>query len=144
MKTALFTALFLICLWPAMAQRRVVQTDDAPTPKGPYSQGIVVGGTLYVAGQVGMKPGNRLLLPGGIVDQTRQALTNIQAIVEAAGFAMKDVSKVTVYMTDLGGFEQMNRVFADFFGEEPPVRETVQVAALPGGAAIEISIIAAH
>ena len=106
----------------------------------PFSNGILVGNTLYVAGQAGFENGK--LAAGGIGPQTQAALGSIKKIVEQAGFQMADVVSVTVYMADLSEFAEMNKVYKTFFPEPRPARATVQVAALVGNARIEISAIA--
>jgi 2-iminobutanoate/2-iminopropanoate deaminase len=106
----------------------------------PFSNGILVGGTLYVAGQEGLQNGK--LVEGGIGPQTQAALENIKKIVEGAGLKMADVVSVTVYMADLSEFGDMNKVYKTFFPEPRPARATVQVAALVSNARIEISAIA--
>ena len=106
----------------------------------PFSNGILVGDTLYVAGQEGLQNGK--LVEGGIGPQTQAALENIKKIVEGAGLKMADVVSVTVYMADLSEFGDMNKVYKTFFPEPRPARATVQVAALVGNARIEISAIA--
>jgi 2-iminobutanoate/2-iminopropanoate deaminase len=122
--------------------RSVVHTDSAPKAIGPYSQAIRIGGLVYTAGQTPIDPMAGKLVEGGIAEQTRQALTNIKAIVEAAGTSMERVVKTTVFMTDLGQFSAMNAVYAEFFSTTPPARSTVQVAALPLGAMVEIEAVA--
>jgi 2-iminobutanoate/2-iminopropanoate deaminase len=106
----------------------------------PFSNGIVLGNTLYVAGQEGLE--NSKLVEGGITAQTTAALTNIKMIVEAAGFQMTDIVSVTVYMADLSEFGDMNKVYKTFLPEPRPARATVQVAALISNARVEISAIA--
>ena len=108
---------------------------------GPYSQGLVANGTVYLAGQLGLDPVTGQL-PDGIQAQTRQALSNIQAVLAEAGCTMDDVVSTCVYMTDLGEFGAMNAVYAEFFVRNPPARTTVGVAALPKGGIVEIACIA--
>ena len=122
--------------------RRIVHTESAPKAIGPYSQAIRAGQTLYAAGQVPLDPQTMEVVGGGIEAQTRQALTNLAAVLEAAGGSLANVVKTTVFMLDLGEFAQMNAVYAEFFPEKPPARSTVQVAGLPRGARVEIDCIA--
>jgi 2-iminobutanoate/2-iminopropanoate deaminase len=122
--------------------RRVITTEQAPRAIGPYSQGIQVGNIVFTAGQTGVDPATGQLVAGGIVEQTRQALRNVQAILEAAGCSMADVVKTTVFLTDMNDFKTMNSVYAEFFPAAPPARSTVQVSALPLGARIEIEAVA--
>lgn len=118
-------------------QRRVV-----PGPKEfPYSEGIVVGKTLYIAGQQGIDESEKLK-PGGIGPETRAALENLAKVVKAAGFELKDVVAVTVYLADMKEFSEMNKVYRSFMTDPKPTRTTVQVAALYDSARIEISAIA--
>jgi 2-iminobutanoate/2-iminopropanoate deaminase len=125
--------------------KRVIRTDEAPAPVAgaPYSQAIGASGgeVVWVSGQVPLTPAGELAaddVPG----QTRQCLANVAAVLAAAGSGMHDVVKTTVYMTDLGAFGQMNEVYAQAFGDAPPARATVGVAALPAGASVEIEAIA--
>ena len=125
--------------------RRVIRTDEAPAPVAgaPYSQAIAASGgeVLWVSGQVPLDASGSLAaddVPG----QTRQCLANVAAVVAAAGGSMADVVKTTVYMTDLAMFGEMNAVYAQAFGEMPPARATIGVAALPAGAQVEIEAIA--
>lgn len=121
---------------------RVVRTDQAPAPVGPYSQALVANGTVYLAGQLGLDPGTGQL-PNGVQAQTRQALNNIQAVLAEAGCTMDDVVSTCVYMTDLDEFSTMNAVYGEFFTKNPPARTTVGVAALPKGGVVEIACVAA-
>ncbi len=124
------------------AERQVVHTDRAPAAVGPYSQAIRVDHTVFTAGQVGIDPQTGQLVEGGIAAQTRQALQNLAAVLEAAGTSLANVVKTTVFLADMGDFAEMNRVYAEFFAEAPPARSTVQVAGLPLGALVEIEAIA--
>ena len=122
--------------------RSVIHTEHAPKAIGPYSQAIRSGGFVYTAGQVGFNPASGQIVEGGIEAQTRQALHNIKAILEAAGTSLDRVVKTTVFMADLSQFSAMNAVYAEFFPSNPPARSTFQVAALPRNALIEIEAIA--
>lgn len=122
--------------------RNVIHTDHAPKAIGPYSQAIRVGDFVYTAGQVPIVPATGDLIPGDIEAQTRQALNNVKAVLEAAGSGLDKVVKTTVFMTNLGDFARMNAVYAEFFPSNPPARSTVQVAALPKGAMVEIECVA--
>lgn len=121
--------------------REIILTKNAPAPIGPYSQAIKVGNTLYVAGQVGFTPEGKLDT-SSIGNECKQALNNVKAIVEAAGMNMQQVVKATLYVTDLKNFSRINEIYATYLPQNPPARETVQVAALPKGAHFEISVIA--
>jgi 2-iminobutanoate/2-iminopropanoate deaminase len=122
-------------------ERLVILTDKAPKPIGPYSQAIKVGNTLYVAGQVGFTTEGKLDT-SSVENECRQAINNVKAIVEAAGMNMQQVVKATLYVKDLKNFSKINEVYGTYFPQNPPARETVQIAALPKGANFEISVIA--
>ena len=122
--------------------RNVIHTESAPKAIGPYSQAIRIGDFVYTAGQVSIVPATGDLIAGDIEAQTRQALNNLKAVLEAAGSGLDKVVKTTVFMTDLGDFTRMNGVYAEFFPSQPPARSTVQVAALPKGAMVEIECVA--
>ncbi|MGQ9921073.1 MAG: RidA family protein [Desulfobacca sp.] len=121
--------------------RAVISSPKAPAAVGPYSQGVRVGQMLFLSGQIPLNAAGELQ-QGDIVVQTIQVLENIKALLAAAGMCLADVVKTTVFLTDLGDFAEMNRVYAEYFPHNPPARATVQVAALPKGAAIEIEAIA--
>ena len=125
-------------------KRDVVSTDKAPKAIGPYSQGIKAGDFVFTAGQAGMDPAIGKIVEGGIGEQTRQTLKNIQAILEAAGTSLDRVVKTTVFLQDMADFQAMNAVYAEFFppDKNPPARTTVQAAKLPLGALVEIDAIA--
>lgn len=125
-----------------MTTLEVIHTDNAPKAIGPYSQAIRVGSFIHTAGQVALDPATGQLVEGGIEAQTRQALQNLAHVLEAAGSSLRHVVKTTVFMKDLGEFAQMNTVYGEMFGEHRPARSTVQVAALPRGAAVEIECMA--
>ena len=122
--------------------RHVIATQSAPAAVGPYSQAIRSGELIYTAGQLGMDPEAGKLVEGGVQAQTRQALTNIQAVLEAAGASLSNVVKTTVFLQDMGDFQAMNAVYAEFFPSAPPARSAVQVAALPLGGLVEIEAVA--
>lgn len=122
-------------------ERIVILTDKAPKPIGPYSQAIKVGNTLYVAGQVGFTVEGKLDT-SSVENECKQAINNVKAIVEAAGMNMQQVVKATLYVKDLKNFSKINEIYATYFPQNPPARETVQIAALPKGANFEISVIA--
>jgi 2-iminobutanoate/2-iminopropanoate deaminase len=124
-------------------KKKVLTSARAALPIGPYSQGIQFGNLIFVAGEKGIDPRTGRIVPGGIEAETRQTLENIQAILAEAGAALDDAVSSTVHMTDLSEFSAMNRVYAEYFRKDPPGRTTVQVSALPAGAHIEITVIAA-
>ncbi|MGH7672248.1 MAG: RidA family protein [Gemmatimonadales bacterium] len=122
--------------------RGPVSTPGAPAVIGPYSQAMRAGDTLYLAGQVGVDPATGKLVEGGIEAETRRALENLKAVLAAAGYRLSEVVQAQVFLTDLRVFEAMNRVYAEYFPKDPPARATVQVAALPRGARVEIALVA--
>jgi 2-iminobutanoate/2-iminopropanoate deaminase len=123
-------------------RKKVIEAPQAPSAIGPYSVAIRMGDFVFASGTLGMKPLTGELAPGGIEAETRQALTNLSHVLVAAGSSLDWVVKTTVFMRDLGEFGAMNAVYAEFFSEGPPARSTVQVAALPKNAAVEIEAIA--
>jgi 2-iminobutanoate/2-iminopropanoate deaminase len=123
-------------------EKKTIATDKAPKALGPYSVAVSTGHLVFTAGQLGLDPATNKLAEGGIQAQTRQALTNIKAVLEAAGTGLDKVIKTTVFLQDMGEFQAMNAVYAQFFPEEPPARSTVEVAALPLGARVEIEAVA--
>jgi 2-iminobutanoate/2-iminopropanoate deaminase len=125
-----------------MQTRRAITTDLAPRAIGPYSQAIAAGGFLFLSGQVALDPSSGEILRGSIQDEVARVLENLEAVLQAAGSHRDHVVRTTVYLTDLRDFEAMNAVYARYFGESRPARSTVQVAALPRGARVEIDAIA--
>lgn len=125
-----------------MPERKIISSDDAPKAIGPYSPAVQTGDLLFTSGQLGMDPATGDLAPGGIEAETRTALSHCARLIEAAGGTMADVLKTTVYLRDMADFARMNAVYAESFPQNPPARTTVQVAALPKGAAVEIECIA--
>lgn len=123
-------------------EKEVVIADQAPKAIGPYSAGVKAGMLVFTAGQLGLDPASGELVGGGIEGQTRQALTNLKAVLEAAGSGLDRVVKTTVFLQDMGEFGQMNGVYGEFFSGDYPARSAVQVAALPKGAAVEIEAVA--
>ena len=126
-----------------MTNKRV-ETDRAPAAIGPYCQAVMVGPWVYCSGQIALGPQGGELVGGGDVEaETRRVLGNLEAVLQQAGASRADVVKATVYLTDMSEFSKMNQVYAAFFdGLVPPARATVQVAALPRGARVEIEAIA--
>jgi 2-iminobutanoate/2-iminopropanoate deaminase len=123
-------------------QRRAIATERAPRAIGPYSQAIQSAELLFLSGQIPIDPATGELVAGGIEEQTERVLANLGAVLEAAQCGFGDVVKTTIYLTNLGDFAQVNAVYAGYFGDPPPARATVQVAALPKGARVEIDAIA--
>jgi 2-iminobutanoate/2-iminopropanoate deaminase len=123
-------------------EKQIVSTDHAPAAVGPYSQGVRAGGFVFSAGQLGLVPGTKDFAGPDIESQTRQALENLKAVLEAGGSCLEHVVKTTVFLADMGEFARMNAVYAEFFSESPPARSAVQVAALPLGGRVEIEAVA--
>jgi 2-iminobutanoate/2-iminopropanoate deaminase len=123
---------------------RIVSTDAAPKAIGPYAQGVIATGgeMLFLSGQVGLDPVSGALVGGGIVGQTRRVLANIEAVLLAADMQKGDVVKTTIFLKDLDDFQAVNAIYEEFFSGHTPARSTVQVAALPRSALIEIEAIA--
>lgn len=128
-----------------MEEKSVVRTERAPAPfqGAPYSQGIRLGGLVFVSGQVALRPGEAEMVGATIQEQTEQVFANLKAILEEAGTGLERLVKTTVFLSDFGDFGGMNEVYARHVGEQPPARSTVEVAALPSGAKVEIEAIAA-
>ncbi|ADV45703.1 RidA family protein [Nitratifractor salsuginis] len=119
----------------------IIATDKAPQAIGPYSQAILVDGILYTSGQIALTPEGELI-EGGVAEQTRQVLSNLSAVLEAAGGSLEDVIKTTIFLADMGDFATVNEVYAEFFGEHKPARSTVAVKTLPKEVLVEIDCIA--
>ena len=124
------------------AGRRVVESSAAPRALGPYSQAVVAGDTVFCAGQVGLDPATGKLVPGGIAAETARVLQNLSAVLAGADLSLGDVVKTTVFLADLAEFAAMNEVYGRHFTAPYPARATVQVAALPAGARVEIEAVA--
>ncbi|MBQ3805105.1 MAG: RidA family protein [Prevotella sp.] len=122
--------------------KKTISTAKAPAAIGPYSQAIQVGNLVYTSGQIPIDPATGNLVEGGIKEQARQALKNIQAILQEAGLSMANVIKTTVFMADMNDFADMNAVYGEFFSEPYPARSAVAVKTLPKGALTEIEVIA--
>jgi 2-iminobutanoate/2-iminopropanoate deaminase len=127
-----------------MADKEVIRTEAAPAPfqGAPYSQAIRANGFVFVSGQLSLVPGAHDLKTGSIQEQTEQVFANLRAILEAAGSGLDKLVKTTVFLADLGDFQGMNEVYAKHVGDAPPARSTVEVAALPSGARVEIEAVA--
>ena len=123
--------------------RQVISTEKAPAAIGPYSQGIVAGGSfVFTAGQLPMDPQTGEIVGQNIAEQTHQALKNVQAVLEAAGSSLQNVIKCTVFLQNMGDFPGMNEVYARYFESNPPARSAVEVAQVPKGALVEIEAVA--
>jgi len=122
--------------------RQKVETKNAPSPIGPYSQAIVAGGFVFASGQAGLDPQTGRLISRDVIEQTAQTLRNLQGVLEAAGSSLERVLKTTVFLADMNDFAAMNEAYARFFTQNPPARTTIQAARLPLDARVEIELIA--
>jgi 2-iminobutanoate/2-iminopropanoate deaminase len=127
-----------------MIEKEIVRTERAPAPfqGAPYNQAIRAGAFVFVAGQLGLRPGEQELVGPSVAQQTEQVMANLRAILEEAGSSLDRLVKTTVFLQDLADFAAMNDVYARHVGERPPARSTVEVARLPSGALVEIEAIA--
>lgn len=123
-------------------ERKVIETNEAPKPVGPYGQAVVAAGLAWVSMQLPLDPSTGEMVVGSIDEQTRRALENMRAILYEAGSSLSMVLKVTVYFADLADFDKVNRVYSDFFGEAKPARAALQAAMLPKGARIAFDAVA--
>jgi 2-iminobutanoate/2-iminopropanoate deaminase len=123
-------------------EREIVKTGAAPAAIGPYSQAIRAGGMIFLSGQIPLDPKSGEMIAGDIQVQTRQVLTNLKAVLTAAGGSLERVVKTTVFLTNMDDFPKLNEVYGEFFSTAPPARSTVEVRRLPRGAAVEIEAIA--
>ncbi len=123
-------------------KKKVIQTGKAPQAVGPYSQAIQAGNFLFLSGQIPLDPKTGELVKGDIRQQTQQVLENIKGILESQKLGMEDVVKTTIFLKEIGNFNQVNEVYSTFFPSSPPARSTVEVARLPRNVEIEIETIA--
>jgi len=123
-------------------KREIIHTEKAPKAIGPYSQAVCTDALIYTAGQLGLDPATGEFAAGGVEEQTRQALTNLKNILEAAGSGLEKAVKTTVFLKDMADFPKVNAVYAEFFPNHPPARSTIAVAALPKDGLVEIEIVA--
>ncbi len=125
-----------------MTRREAVRTTEAPKALGPYSQAIVTETLIFVSGQIPLDPASGNPVPGGIAEQTDRVIRNLQAILLAAGSSLARTVRTTVFLKDINHFQEMNRVYAEYFAVDPPARSTVEVARLPKDVLIEMDVIA--
>ncbi|HTG56761.1 MAG TPA: RidA family protein [Niabella sp.] len=123
-------------------EKRIITTNNAPAPIGPYNQAVFAGDTLYISGQIPIDPSNGELNNATLQDETHQCMKNLQAILTEAGLHFSDVIKTTIFITDMNRFAEINEVYGQYFTDNFPARETVQVSALPKFVNVEISMIA--
>jgi 2-iminobutanoate/2-iminopropanoate deaminase len=143
-KKILFTGavLFTACESESNGLKKVIATNQAPKAIGPYSQAILVDGTLYLAGQIALDPSSGKLVEGGIEVQTRRVMQNLNAVLDAAGYQFDDVVQTQVFLSNLNHYKAMNSVYATYFDERPPARAVVEAARIPRDALVEIMMVA--
>jgi len=134
--------LFTACESESNELKKVIATDQAPKAIGPYSQAILVDGTLYLAGQIALDPSSGKLVEGGIEVQTRRVMQNLNAVLDAAGYRFDDVVQTQVFLSNLNHYKAMNSVYATYFDESPPARAVVEAARIPRDALVEIMMVA--
>ena len=122
--------------------RKIIYTDDAPEPIGPYSQGVLVNGMLFVSGQIPIDPFSGALVQNSIEEETEQVMQNLKAILQSAEMDFNNVVKCSIFLTDMQHFPKVNAVYGNYFDDNAPARETVEVSVLPKNARVEISCIA--
>lgn len=121
---------------------KILYTDNAPKPVGPYSQAVESGGFIFCSGQIAINPATNQVFTGPIEEQAKQVLENIRAVLENAGLGFQHVVKSTIYLINMKDFDAVNEVYARYFSEQPPARSTIAVAALPKAVHVEIEVIA--
>lgn len=124
--------------------KKVIQSNAAPNPLGPYSQAIEANGFVFLSGQIPIDPATNAVVTGDIVKETERVMENLKAVLQAAHIDFVNVVKTNIFLTDLNDFNKVNEVYGRYFREQPPARSTVQVAALPKGVRIEIEMIASR
>ena len=120
----------------------VVHSSNAPEPIGPYSQAILAGNILFISGQIAIQKTSGNIVTGNIEDETTQVMINLSEVLKAAGFSFADVVKCTIFLSDMGNFPRVNAIYGQYFTENPPARETVEVSRLPKDVNVEISCVA--
>jgi 2-iminobutanoate/2-iminopropanoate deaminase len=123
-------------------EKKIINTSNAPAPIGPYNQGVLVNGTLYISGQVCIDPASGTLKNKDIQEETHQVMHNLKAVLQEAGMSFSNVVKTTIFLTDMNRFSEVNEIYGRYFDGDFPTRETVQVSALPRFVNVEISMIA--
>jgi 2-iminobutanoate/2-iminopropanoate deaminase len=123
--------------------KKHITSADAPKPIGPYSQGVISGGLLFASGQIAIDPATGQLIDGDVTVQTERVMKNLLAVLKEAKMGPENIVKTTVFLASMADFPKMNEVYEKFLGKEPPARSTVEAAALPKGAKVEIDLIAA-
>ena len=123
--------------------KKIINTENAPAPIGPYNQAIQTGNLLFISGQVALKPGSGDLANADIIEETHQVMQNLKAILTEAGMSFDNVVKTTIFLSDMGLFSQVNEIYGKYFSGDFPARETIAVKGLPKNVNVEISMIAA-
>jgi len=123
-------------------EKKIIRTENAPAPIGPYNQAVQFGNLLFISGQIALDPKTGNLVQGDIKTETGQVMNNLEAILKEAGMDFTNIIKTSIFLMDMGQFAQVNEVYGSYFGENAPARETVQVSGLPKGVNVEISMIA--
>jgi 2-iminobutanoate/2-iminopropanoate deaminase len=124
-------------------EKKIIRTDNAPAPIGPYNQAVQAGNMLFISGQIALDPTTGQLVQSSIKAEAQQVMENLQAVLQAAGMDFSNVVKTSIFLMDMGDFAEVNEVYAMYFSDNYPARETVQVAGLPKGVRVEISMVAA-
>lgn len=147
MKYNYYLIIFLVVVFSlqsleAKPKKEIIISKSAPEPIGPYSQAVKFGDLLFISGQIAINPNTNQMVNENIETETKQVMENIKSILQSAGYTMSNIIKTTIYLTDLDIFKKVNEIYGSYFEKEFPARETVQVAKLPKGANIEVSVIA--
>jgi 2-iminobutanoate/2-iminopropanoate deaminase len=122
--------------------KSIIYTEEAPAPIGPYSQAVQAGNMLFISGQIPIDPATNQLIQGGIGDEARQVMKNLEALLLAAGFSFENVVKTTIFLSDMNHFAEVNEIYGSYFRSDFPARETVAVLGLPKNVNVEISLVA--
>lgn len=122
--------------------KSIIYTEEAPAPIGPYSQAVQAGNMLFISGQIPIDPATNQLIQGGIEDEARQVMKNLEALLQAAGFSFENVVKSTIFLSDMNHFAVVNEIYGSYFRSDFPARETVAVLGLPKNVNVEISLVA--
>lgn len=122
--------------------KKILNTEHAPKPVGPYSQAVESGGFLFCSGQIAIDPKTDSVLKGSVAEQAKLVMENIRGVLEEAKLGFDSIVKTTIFLTDMGDFQAVNEVYAQYFKTEPPARSTIQVAGLPKGVNVEVEVIA--
>jgi 2-iminobutanoate/2-iminopropanoate deaminase len=122
--------------------KSIIQTDKAPAPIGPYSQAVQAGNMLFISGQIAIDPATNQLISGGIKEEAKQVMNNLDAVLKTAGFSFEHIVKTSIFLSDMNHFSDVNEIYGSFFHSDFPARETVAVLGLPKNVNVEISVIA--